>query len=90
MERNMSWPDIEERAEPLIRAALERVEAAQQDVVLDLSAVRRLDPDALRQMQELAARTRARSVNVVLQGVGIEVYKVLKLIALTGQFTFAA
>lgn len=90
MERNMNWPDVEERAEPLIRGALERMETAKQDVVLDFSGVRRLDPEGLRALDELAARAHERSVKVELQGVDVEVYKVLKLMGLAGQFTFAA
>jgi anti-anti-sigma regulatory factor len=90
MERNMNWPDIEERAELLIRGALERVETAKQDVVLDFSGVRRLDAGGLRALEQLVAKARERSVKVELQGVDVEVYKVLKLMALAGQFIFAA
>lgn len=84
----MNSPDIDEQAEPLIRGALERVEIAEHDLVLAFSCVRRIDPAALRQMEQLAAKGRERSVKVVLQGVNIEVYKVLKLMAMTRQFTF--
>ena len=88
MERNMNWPDVEEHAEPLIRGALERVEATKQDVVLDFSGVRRLGPEGLRALEQLAAKAHERSVKVELQGVDVEVYKVLKLMALAGQFTY--
>ena len=89
MKRNMNWHDIEERAEPLIRAALEQIETAKQDVVLDFSGVRRLNPEGLRALEQLAAKAHERSVKVELHGVGVEVYKVLKLMGLAGQFTFA-
>jgi anti-anti-sigma factor len=89
MQRNTNWPDIEESAAPLIRGALDRLETAKDELTLDLSGVRRIDSAALRELAQLAEKARARSITVVLHGVHVEVYKVLKLMALTGQFSFA-
>jgi anti-anti-sigma regulatory factor len=70
------------------RAACERLESAGAELVLDFSEVDRLDPSALAGLDELAAQARERSVKLVLRGVRVEVYRVLKLTATAAQFTF--
>jgi len=75
-------------AEALIREALQRLDSSRGELVLDFSAVRRIDPAALRAMQQLAARARDNSVKIVLLGVDVGVYKVLKLLAITADFSF--
>ena len=72
----------------LIQEALERVTGAEHELVLDFSAVRRIDTAALAALQQLAAQARERSVTVALRGVDVDVYKVLKLLAVAGQFSF--
>ena len=57
-------------------------------VVLDFSAVRRIDPAGLAAMEELAGLADGQGVKVALRGVNIEVYKVLKLAKLTPRFLF--
>jgi anti-anti-sigma regulatory factor len=76
------------QAEALIREALQRLDSSRDEVVLDFSAVRRIDPAALRAMQQLAAKARDNSVKVVLRGVDVGVYKVLKLVAVATDFSF--
>jgi anti-anti-sigma regulatory factor len=88
MPSNMIWPNTKDRAESLVRAALERLDSAEQELVVDFSAVDRVDSAALRGLEELAAKAQERSVKVVLRGVNVEVYKVLKLVAVAGQFSF--
>jgi len=70
------------------RAACERLESAGPELVLDFSNVHRLDPAALAGLDELAAKARDRSVKLVLRGVRVEVYRVLKLMAASAQFSF--
>jgi anti-anti-sigma regulatory factor len=84
---NMIWPESD-GAGPLLRAALERLDSADPVLEVDLSRVERLDAAALRAIGELAAKARDRSVQVVLRGVNVRVYKVLKLVAVAGQFSF--
>lgn len=72
----------------LIRDAAEQLGSAGNELVLDFSAVRRIDTEALLGLEELAAKARANSIQVAIRGVNVEVYKVLKLVAVAGQFSF--
>ncbi len=77
--------------EPLLQAlqeAGEQLESAEGDVFLDFSSVRRIDPSALREMEELAGKADDKAVKVVLRGVNVDIYKVLKLVKLTSRFSF--
>ncbi|MGI9102692.1 MAG: STAS domain-containing protein [Terriglobales bacterium] len=56
--------------------------------ILDFSSVRRVDPAALAALEQLATEADARAVRLVLSGVCVEVYKVLKLARLAARFTF--
>jgi anti-anti-sigma regulatory factor len=68
--------------------AVEKVNRAEGEVILDFSRVRRIDPGVVRAMKELADLADGRSVKVVLRAVNVDVYKVLKLLKLTGRFSF--
>ena len=57
-------------------------------VVLDFSGVRRIDPAGLRAFEDLATAADEKAVKIVLQGVNVDVYKVLKLARLTARFSF--
>jgi anti-anti-sigma regulatory factor len=59
------------------------------EVVLDFSAVLRIDTTALQAIEDLVAAAEEKSVRVTLRGVNVNVYKVLKLSRLTARFTFA-
>jgi anti-anti-sigma regulatory factor len=69
--------------------AWEKVNRAEGEIVLDFSAVRRIDPSVVRAMKELADLADERSVKVVLRAVNVDIYKVLKLLKLAGRFSFA-
>ena len=58
------------------------------DVVLDFSSVRRIDPRALRALEELAGIADGAGVTLELRGVNVDVYKVLKLAKLSPRFRF--
>jgi anti-anti-sigma factor len=60
------------------------------EVVLDLSAVRRVDSAAMAALNELVARADENGVRIVLRAVPVEVYKVLKLVRLSPHFSFIA
>jgi len=83
--------NIEEaRAAPLLQEAGERLDGAEGEAVLDFSAVRRVDASTLRALEELARMAEKKAVKVVLRGVDVDVYKVLKLVKLTRRFSFVS
>jgi len=91
MTMNAEWIEIDgERAVQGLQAARETLDTAQGDVVLDFSSVRRIDPNALRAMEKLAGLADGKTVKVVLRGVNVDIYKVLKLVKLTSRFSFLA
>ena len=57
-------------------------------VILDVSDVRRVDHSGLRAIEDLANAADEKSVKISLQGVNVDVYKVLKLARLTARFSF--
>ena len=71
-----------------LRDAGGKLDAADGEVVLDFSSVRRIDPGALRAMEEFAGIADDKGIKVVLCGVKIDVYKVLKLVKLAPRFSF--
>jgi anti-anti-sigma regulatory factor len=60
------------------------------EVVLDFSSVIRIDVSTVRQMEEFAGIAEGKGVNVVLRGVSISVYKVLKQVKLASRFVFSS
>ena len=72
----------------LIKDAAGLLGSAGSEVVLDFSDVRRIDAAALLELEELAAQARQNSVGIAIRGVHVDVYKVLKLMAVAGQFSF--
>jgi anti-anti-sigma regulatory factor len=81
--------DGEHVAEAL-QAAGEKLDGSGGEMVLDFSSVRRVDPSALKAMEELAGSADDKAVKVVLRGVNVNVYKVLKLAKLAPRFSFVA
>jgi anti-anti-sigma regulatory factor len=73
---------------PALQEAGEKLEAADGQLVLDFSAVRRVDSAALSAMEELAGMAEGKGVKLGLRGVNIDVYKVLKLARLAPRFSF--
>jgi anti-anti-sigma regulatory factor len=83
------WLRIDaERVIEGLEDAREMLDSANGELVLDFSSVRRIDPGAVRALQALAATADEKTVKVVLRGVNIEIYKVLKLVKLTRRFSF--
>jgi len=86
---NAMWLHIDgERAAQAIEEALEKLDSAGGEVVLDFSSVRRVDPGALRAMEKLAGAAGDKVVKVVLRGVNVDIYKALKLAKLAPRFAF--
>jgi anti-anti-sigma regulatory factor len=85
------WLEIDgEHLVEALQAAGDKLDGADGQVVLDFSSVRRVDPSALKAMEELAGSADDKAVKVVLRGVNVDVYKVLKLARLAPRFSFVA
>ena len=89
MTTSAGWLEIDgQDVAQALQAASETLDGAKGDVVLDFSSVRRIDPSAIRAMEKLAGLADGKSVKVVLRGVNVDIYKVLKLVKLTSRFSF--
>jgi anti-anti-sigma regulatory factor len=77
-----------DRVAPALQEALEKLDGAGGEVVLDFSSVHRVDTGALSVMEKLAGAADGKSVKVVLCGVNVAIYKALKLAKLAPRFTF--
>lgn len=84
-----AWLKIdEERVVQALQEASKTLDSAEDEVVLDFSSLRRIDPSVLRAMEEFAGKADNKGVKVVLRGVNVDVYKVLTLVKLTSRFSF--
>ena len=68
--------------------AVEKVNGAEGEVVLDFGGMDRIDVSVVGAMEELADLADKKRVSVVLRGVNVPVYKVLKVLKLTARFSF--
>jgi len=80
----------EERVVQALQEAEEKLDTVEGEVALDFSSVRRIDPSAIRALEEFASIADDKGVKVVLRGVNVGIYKVLKLVKLASRFSFAA
>jgi len=78
----------DQRIVPALQEAGEKLDSAQGETVLDFSSVHRIDSSAIRALEEFARLADEKALKVVLRGVNIDVYKVLKLMKLTRRFSF--
>lgn len=78
----------DQRVVPALQEAGEKLDSTQGETALDFSSVRRIDSSALRALEEFARLADEKTVKVVLRGVNVDVYKVLKLMKLTRRFSF--
>lgn len=76
------------RVVPTLQEAIASLDGAPGEAVLDFSSVCRMDSAALRTLEELARAADEKSVRIVLRGVNVDIYKVLKLVKLTNRFSF--
>lgn len=83
------WVKIEaQRVGPDLHQAAQKLDKAKDEIVLDFSSVRRIDPSALREMEKLIGAADDRAIKVGVRGVNVNVYKVLKLVKLAPRFSF--
>jgi anti-anti-sigma regulatory factor len=88
MPAKVVWLKIDgERVAGALREVLEKLDGTGGEVVLDFSSVHRIDTSALKAMENLATSVDGK-VKVALQGMNVDVYKVLKLIKLAPRFSF--
>ena len=78
----------EERVVSALQEVGGNLDRAQGEAILDFSSVRRIDSSALQAMEEFARIADDKAVKVVLRGVNVDVYKVLKLVKLAHRFSF--
>jgi hypothetical protein len=78
-----------DRVAECIHEAHMQLDTVCDQTTLDFSSVLRITPRDLRAMEELADRAENESVRVVLCGVNVDIYKVLKLVKLAARFSFA-
>jgi anti-anti-sigma regulatory factor len=77
-----------ERVASSVKEAVEKLDSAEGEAVLDFSSVLRIDSTAMRALEGLAHRADEKAIKVVLRSVNVDVYKVLKLVKLTRRFSF--
>jgi len=73
---------------PALREAGKKLDGTEGEVLLDLSSVLRIDSSALQGLDEFARNAEGKHVKVVLRGVNVDVYKVLKLTKVARRFSF--
>ncbi|MGA2960960.1 MAG: STAS domain-containing protein [Candidatus Korobacteraceae bacterium] len=89
MTTNAVWLKIDaEDLVPTLHQACENLGSVEHELALDFSSVRRIDPSALRAIEKLAGVADDKAIKVVLRGVSVDVYKVLKLVKLAPRFSF--
>ena len=86
----MSLKVDEERMVATLEEVGAKLENTVGDVIVDFSAVRHVNPAALEALNEFADTAEENSVNVVLRGVNVEVYRVLKLASLAQRFSLVS
>ncbi|HXZ13478.1 MAG TPA: STAS domain-containing protein [Candidatus Sulfotelmatobacter sp.] len=83
------WLNMEEKGiVHALREAAEKLAGAEDELIVDFAAVRRIDQNVLRAIEGLAGIADQKSLKVMLRGVNVDVYKVLKLVKLAPRFTF--
>jgi anti-anti-sigma regulatory factor len=88
MPANAVWLKIDgERVALALQEALEKLDGIGGEVVLDFSSVHRIDTSALKAMENFAPIVDGKA-KVALQGMNVDVYKVLKLMRLAPRFSF--
>jgi len=78
----------EKRVAPALEEFGQKLDGVDGEAVLDFSSVGRMDSKALGALEEFARLTEEKRIKVVLRGVNVDVYKVLKLVKLTRRFSF--
>lgn len=75
---------------PLLEKAKQNSLNRRGELILDFSAVHRIDAAGLRVLEEFARSAREKELTVILRGVHVDFYKALKLIGLADKFSFVS
>ena len=89
MAKNAVWVQVNGKG--MVQAfeeARAKLAAEDVEVVVDFSSVNRIDSGALRALEDVADAGDGKRTKVVLRGVDIDIYKVLKLMKLAPRFAF--
>lgn len=89
METNTVW--VRGDGKGVVQAfeeAREKLANDDAEVVVDFSSVYRIDSGTLRALEDVADAGDGKGIKVVLRGVNINIYKVLKLMKLAPRFAF--
>jgi len=78
----------QERVVTVLQEAAGSLEGSSGEAAVDFSLVRRIDQSGLQALEDLARVADEKAIKVVLRGVNVDVYKVLKLAKLTQRFLF--
>ena len=78
----------EERIVQVLQETVNKLDSVEDEVVLDFTSVRRIGSSALRGVEDFASTAETKGVRVVLCGVSVDIYKVLKLVNLSSRFSF--
>jgi len=73
----------------MVREAGEKLGQADGELVIDFSAVRRIDARQIGALENVANKAGGSGVKIALRGVNVDVYKALKLVKLASRFSFA-
>jgi len=85
------WQKIdEERIVQTLQEAGKTLGSAGGDLFLDCSSMRRIDSSVLRVLEECVGIAEGKGVKVVLRGVNVDVYRVVKLVKLASRFSFVS
>jgi anti-anti-sigma regulatory factor len=85
------WLNIDGRGVgAVLEEAGKKLDGSEGEVIVDFGSVGRIDLGALRAMEGFASLADGKAVKVVLRGVNVDVYKVLKLVKLAPRFSFAS
>lgn len=71
-----------------LREAEDKLDGAGGQVILDFVSVGRIDSNVLEAIERLASLADQKAIQIVLEGVNVGVYKVLKLVRLAPRFSF--
>jgi anti-anti-sigma regulatory factor len=89
MMTSAAWIQVDpERIIGALHEAAEKVGAGESEIVLSFSSVPRIDSSAAGALEELARLADERSVQVVLRGVNVDIYRVLTQLRLAQRFRF--
>lgn len=91
METIAVWLEMDEKnVSRTLQEAGEKLAGVKDEIILDFSSVLRIDPSVLQAIEEFTAIAAGKGAKVVLRGVNVGVYKVLKLVRLASRFSFVS